>query len=110
MAIAILLLNLLPGFLTNIPGISATLKQIIADVTASVAAILGSGVVTQPSVNTALAAWAGVLAALKNDPSLPADKLNAIAQLEKAVQAALLNDTAAAQKVDWTQVAPIGTV
>jgi hypothetical protein len=110
MAIAILLLNLLPGLLTGIPGISSTLKQIIADVTASVAAILGSGVVTQPSVNTALAAWLGVVTALQSDPSLPTATLAAIAQLEKAVQAALLNDTAAAQKVDWTLVAPIATV
>jgi hypothetical protein len=110
MALAIILLNLLPGLLKGIPGISTAIQQIISDVTSSVAAILGSGVVTQPSINTVLAAWAGVLSALKSDPGLPADKLSAITELEQAIQAALLNDTSAARQVDWSKVSTIATV
>lgn len=110
MTLAALLLNLLPTLLGNIPGISATLKEIIKDVTASVAAILGSGVVSGPSVNTALAAWAGVIATLKNDPNLSGTALTTLAQAEKAVQAALLADEAAAKAVDWTLLAPIQPV
>jgi hypothetical protein len=110
MSIAILLLNLLPGLLGAIPGLSAKVKQIIADVAGSGAAILASGAVTQPSVTTILAAWAGVITVLKSDPSLPASSLNAVAQLEKAVQAALTEDAVAAQAVDWTKIITISTV
>lgn len=107
---ALLLLNLLPGLLSGIPQISGGIKQLIADVTASISAILGSGVVTGPSLNTALAAWLGIIAALKNDPNLPANTLNAIAQLEKAVQAAATNDAQASLLVDWSKIAVIATV
>ena len=110
MPIAILLLGLIPGFLKNIPGISTTLQQIIADITGSAAAVLSSGVVSQPSVTTVLAAWAGVIAALKAQGNLPASTLNSLAQLEIAVQAALMNDAAAAAKVDWSLVHAITPV
>lgn len=110
MSIAILLLNLLPGLLAGIPGISDKIKQIIADVTASASAVLASGVVTGPSVNTVMAAWLGVITALKGDPNLPANTLNAIAQLEKAVQAALTNDVTASTQVDWSKIVTIATV
>jgi len=110
MPIAILLANLLPTILSNIPGLPATLLKIIQDVGASVAAILASGVTSAPSVNTVLAAWLGVITSLRNDPSLPAGTLAAIAQLEKAVQAALTEDAVAAKQVDWTLLKPIQTV
>lgn len=110
MSLAILLLNLIPSLLGNIPGISTAIQQIVKDVAGSAAAILGSGVVSQPGINTALAAWAGVIATLKADPSLPQTSLNAVSQLEKAVQAALLQDAKAALLVDWTQINPITPV
>lgn len=110
MPIAILLLNLLPTLLGNIPGLSDKIQQIIKDVAASASAVLGSGAISQPSITTVLAAWAGVIAALKNDPNLPATSLNAVAQLEKAIQAALLEDEKAAALVDWTQIHPIAPV
>lgn len=110
MPLAILLLNLIPTVLGNIPGISATIRQIITDVTSSAGAIIGSGVLSQPSVNTILAAWSGVLSALKNDPNLPSTSLGAISQLERAVQAALLQDSKAAQSVDWSLIHPMTTV
>lgn len=110
MPIAILLLNLLPTLLGKIPGISTTIQSVIKDVAGSASAIIGSGVITQPSVNTMLAAWLGVINALKADSTLPAASLNAVAQLEKAVQAALTADVKAAALVDWTQVHAIATV
>lgn len=110
MAIAILLLNLVPTLLTSIPGLSATLKGIITDVTSSAGAILSSGAVTQPNITTILASWAGVINALKTQANLPASTLNLIAALEQAVQAALLNDATAAAAVDWSKVGPIAPV
>lgn len=110
MSLAILLLNLIPGIFAGIPGISASIKQIIADVSGSAAAVLASGVVSGPSVNTILAAWLGVINVLKTDPNLPANTLNAVAQLEKAVQAALANDIQASASVDWTKIVTIATV
>ncbi len=107
LTLATIILGLIPTVLKNIPGISATIQQIIADISASIAAILGSGAITQPSVNTILSAWAGVIAALKNDPSLPADSLAAIAQLEKIVQATLLQDAVLAKSIDWSKLQPI---
>ena len=106
----ILFLNLIPAILKGIPGISAALQQVIADITSSTAAILGSGVVTQPSVNTILAAWLGVINALKADPNIPPTALTSIAQLEKAVQAAIANDAQAALQVDWSQTHQIASV
>jgi hypothetical protein len=110
MSIAVLLLNLLPGFLAAIPGLSAGLKQVIGDVTASAAAVISSGAVSSPSANTFLAAWLGIITALKADPSLPAGTLNAVSELEKAVQAALLNDAVASKVVDWSTIVTMATV
>ena len=86
------------------------MQQLIADVANSVAAVLGSGAVSQPSFNTVMAAWLGVIQALKQDPSLNADALNAVAQAEKIVQAVLLEDAQLAQSVDWSKLQPITPV
>lgn len=110
MTLAILLLNLLPGLLKGMPGISEKIQQIVADVAGSTSAVLGSGVISAPSVNTVLAAWAGVIAILRSDPQLPQDKLAVLDQLAKAVQAALVEDAEAAKLVDWTKIAPIANV
>lgn len=110
MPIALILLNLLPVVLRGIPGISDTIKQIITDVSGGATALIGSGVLTQPSVSTALAAWLGVITTLQNDPNLPKESLNALAQLGKAVQAALTADEAAAKLVDWSLIHPISPV
>ena len=106
----ILLLNVLPGLLSGIPGISSKIKQIITDVTGSATAVIASGVVTGPAVNTVMAAWLGIITALKSDPNLPANTLNAIAELEKAISAALMNDVQASTTVDWTKIIVIATV
>jgi hypothetical protein len=105
-----LLLNILPGLLTAIPGISDKIKQIVADVSGAAATVIASGVVTGPSVTTVLAAWLGVINTLKADPNLPANTLNAIAQLEKAISAALMNDVQASAAVDWSKIVVIATV
>lgn len=105
-----LIVGLIPSILKGIPGISSTVQQLIADITSSVAAVLGSGAVTQPNVNTIMAAWLGVVTALKNDPNLPQTSLSAVAQLEKIVQSVLLQDSALAKSVDWTQLNPITPV
>ena len=110
LAILTIVIGLIPSVLKGIPGISAGIQQLISDVGASVAAVLGSGVISQPSVNTILLAWAGVIAALKADPTLPADALNAVAQLEKIVQAVLTQDAALAKSIDWTKLQPITPV
>lgn len=104
------IIGLVPVILKGIPGIPASAQQLIADISGSVAAILGSGAVTQPNVNTILAAWLGVITALKNDPSLPAGSLSAIAELEKIVQAVLIQDAALAKAVDWSKLQPITPV
>jgi hypothetical protein len=96
--------------LTAIPGISAKLKQIIEDVAAGTSALLSSNVITHPTASTILAAWNGVIAALQNDPALPATSLAPIQQLGKAVQAALLQDELAARLVDWTTIRTMGLV
>lgn len=103
MTLATLLLGLIPGLLQNIPGISAAIKQIIADVAASASAVLSSGVTTGPSVSTILAAWLGVLNALKIDPNINANALAMIAQLEKILQSVLTADAKLAASVDWSQ-------
>jgi len=105
-----IILGLIPTVLKSIPGISAGIQQIIADISASVAAILGSGVITQPNANTILSAWLGVVTALKADPTLPASSLAAVAELEKIVQAVLIEDAALAKQVDWSKLLPITPV
>lgn len=110
LALVTLMVGLIPGILKGIPGISAKIQQIIADVTGSVSAVLGSGAVTGPNLNTVLAAWLGVVNALKNDPSLPANALSAVAELEKLLQSVLLEDSALAKSVDWSKIQPITPV
>ena len=105
-----LLFNMLPTVLGAIPGISPKIKGIITDVTTGGAAVIASGVTTGPSVNTILAAWMGVINVLKADPNLPKNTIGAIAELEKAVSAALMNDVQASQLVDWSKVITIATV
>lgn len=105
-----LLVGLFPTVLKGIPGISAEIQQIISDVTASTVALLGSGVFTKPSVDSVLEAWQGVITALKNDPTLPADSLTAIAQLEKIIQVVITEDAQLAQSVDWSKLNPITPV
>lgn len=51
-----------------------------------------------------LAAWLGVVNFLKNDPTLPATALAAVAQLEKIIQAVMVEDAALAQSVDWSKL------
>lgn len=110
MGITILLLNLLPLVLKSIPAISPKLLQIIDDVAGGVSGLFASGAVTHPSASTVLAAWVGVISTLKADPTLPPTSLKAVAELEKAVQAALLQDELAARLVDWTLIKPIALV
>lgn len=110
LAIVTLMIGLIPGILKGIPGIPAKLQQIIADITGSVSAVLGSGAVTQPALNTILAAWLGVVNALKNDPSLPPGSLSAVAELEKLLQSVLLQDSQLSLSVDWTKMHPITPV
>jgi hypothetical protein len=110
MTLWMIVIGLIPSILKNIPGISSTIQQIIADVASSVSAILGSGVVSQPSVNTVLAAWLGVVTALKNDPNLSPSALAAVGEAEKIVQAVLLQDAVLAKSIDWTKIQPITPV
>ena len=105
-----LILGLLPTVFKSIPGISSTIKQIIADVTASTTALLGSGVFAKPDLSSILAAWQGVIAALKSDPNLPADSLSAVGELEKIIQVVVAEDAALATSVDWTKLNPITPV
>lgn len=110
MNLAILLLNLLPTLLQSIPGISSAIKQVVADVSGSASVVLSSGVVTGPSANTVMAAWLGVINVLKADPNIPAATLNAVLNLEKAVQAALTQDVQAQAQVDWSKIITISKV
>ena len=110
LAIVTIIIGLIPSILQNVPGISTGIKQLIADITASVAAVLGSGAITQPNLNTILAAWLGVITALQKDPTLPASSLAAVAELEKIVQAVLQQDSVLANSVDWTKLNPITPV
>jgi len=110
MGIATLILGLLPTILKNIPGISAKIQQIITDITASTSAVLASGVTSQPSINTVLAAWLGVINALKADPTFPQNALGSLAQVEKIVQATLLEDETLAKSIDWSKLQPITPV
>lgn len=110
LAILTIILGLIPTTLKAIPGISTGIQQLIADITASVTAIIGSGAITQPNVNTILAAWMGVISVLKSDPSLPTASLAAIAELEKIVQTVLVQDAALAKSVDWSKLLPITPV
>lgn len=110
MGITILLLNLLPLILKGIPAISPKLSQLIDDVASGAAGLFASGAVTHPTASTVLAAWLGIISTLKADPTLPPASLKAVAEFEKAVQAALLQDELAARLVDWSVIKPIALV
>lgn len=107
MNLAWLLVSLSAGIIQGIPGISATIKQVISNISASLSAVASSGVTTNLNASTVLAALAGVIVALKADPNLPADKLSVIAGLEDAITAALAADAQAQKLVDPTQLKPI---
>jgi len=110
LGITVLLLNLLPMVLQAIPGISAKMTQLISDVASGTSTLLKSGVLTHPTASTILASWVGIISTLQNDPSLPTTSLQAVTQLGKAVQAALLQDELAARMVDWSTIRQMGLV
>jgi hypothetical protein len=107
MNIILLITSLLPVVASAIPGLSATIKQIIADVSKSIGAVASSGVLQAQNVSTVLAALAGVIAALKAEPNIPPAILDLIGALERAAAAALAADQAAQQKIDPTTLQPI---
>jgi hypothetical protein len=109
-AITFALLNLLPVILGFIPGISPKMQQVINDVAGGAAGLIKSGAISHPTASTILSAWIGVIETLKKDPSLPPSSLKQIAELSKAVQAALLQDELAARMVDWSLIKPIALV
>ncbi len=102
-----LILALLPVAADAIPGLSAAVKQVIKDVTASLAAIAGSGVIQAQNASTILLALSGVIAALKSEPNIPPAVLQLIDALDRAAQAALAADQVAQQGVDPTKLQPI---
>ncbi len=102
-----LIASLAAGIIQSTPQISSGIKQIVTDIYTSFSAVVASGVTSGVSPTLVLTAIAGVLAALKSDPSLPADKLALVAALESAASAALIADQAAQQKVDPTVLHPI---
>lgn len=105
--LALLIASMAAGIVQGIPGINALTKQIVNDIYQSFSAIVASGVTTTVTPQTVIAAIAGITAALKADPNLPADKLALIAALESAAAAALAADQAAQQKVDPSILQPI---
>lgn len=107
MNLALLIASLAASIVQSTPQISSTIKQIVTDIYTSFSAVVASGVTTSLNPNTVLAGLAGVLAALKADPNLPADKLAIVQALENAAAAALVADQAAQQKVDPTTLQPI---
>ena len=110
MSLALLLANLIPALLGNIPGISDKIKNLIAVGSQTVGVILNSGIMDHRTPTTVLSVWAGIIVALKNDPDLPQAALGQIAELEKAVHAAVTEDAEAAKQVDWSKINPIATV
>ena len=104
MNIVLLFASLLASVVQSTPQISSTMKQIVLDIYGSVSAIVNSGATTTLDPQTILVALAGVIATLKADPNLPAEKLAIVGALESAAAAALSADTAAQQKVDPTQL------
>ena len=107
MQLAALIASLLAGIVQGIPQISAEIKGIVSAISGSLAALLSSGVTTTLNPTTVLAALAGVIAAMKSVPNIPADKLQLIADLENALVAGMAADTQASQKVDPTVLQPI---
>lgn len=110
MSLALLLANLIPAFLGGIPGLSDKIKNLIVAGGQTVEAILNSGIIDHRTPTTVLAVWAGIITSLKADPDLPVSALGPIAELEKAVHAAVIEDAEAAKQVDWSKINPIATV
>jgi hypothetical protein len=110
LGVIVLILNILPSILGVIPGLSPKIMPLISDVSKGLGALFASGVVTGPSASTALSAWAGVIAVLKQDPALPKNVLNLLGQIEIWIQNAVPVDQAAAQGVDWNQIHTIANV
>lgn len=110
MNFALLIASLLPVVLGGIPSIPSEVKQIVTDITASLRAVLTSGVTSNVNPTTVLQALAGVIAALKAEPNIPPDILDLIGALDRAAQAGLAADAAAQQKVDPTVLQPITPV
>lgn len=107
MQIALLIASLVAGIVQGEPQISANIRQIVQDVYRSLSAIVSSGATSTVNPATILAALSGVIAALKADPNLPADKLALISAIDNAILAALAADKVAQQGVDPTQLKPI---
>jgi hypothetical protein len=107
MNLALLIAALVASVVQSTPQISATIRQIVMDVYNSLSAVVASGAIDNPDAETVLKALAGVIAALKVDPSLPADKLGLVQALESAAAAALLADQAAQKVVDPSTLKPI---
>ena len=106
----LLIASLLGGVVQGIPQISTEIKAIVAGIVSSLGAVVNSGVTSSVSPTTVLTALAGVIAALKTIPNLPANTLQAIADLEQAAAAALVADQQAQQQVDPAQLKPITPV
>ena len=102
--------SLLAGVVQGIPQISAEIKGIVAAISGSLSAVLGSGVETFLNPTTVLSALAGIIVALKSVPNIPADKLQLIADLESALVAGMAADKQAKVKVDPTTLQPITPV
>ena len=107
MSLVLLITSLLSAVVQGTPQISSTIKQIIMDIYGSLSAVINSGVVENVSASTVLAALAGVIVVLKNDPNLPADKLVLVESIEKMVAAGLAADKEAQKGVDTTKLQPI---
>lgn len=103
----ILIASLLAGIVEGIPQVPAYIKSILMGIMGSLSAVSSSGVLSGLNPATFLAALAGVIAALKAVPQIPADKLQLIADLEAALAAALAADKQASIQVDPTQLQPI---
>jgi flagellar biosynthesis/type III secretory pathway M-ring protein FliF/YscJ len=110
MSLALLLANLIPALLSNIPGISDSIKRLIGVGAQTVAVIVNSGIADHLTANSVLSVWAGIITAMKSDPDLSPTTLGQIAEIEKAVHAAVTEDAEAAKQVDWTKINPIATV
>ena len=107
MNLALLIASLVASVVQSTPQISSTIKQIVMDIYNSLSAVVASGATDNPDAGTVLKALAGVIAALKADPNLPADKLALVGALESAAAAALAADTAAQKVVDPSTLKPI---
>jgi hypothetical protein len=106
-SLVLLIASLLSGIVQGIPSVSSSIKQTIAGIVGGLTAIQSSGVTTTISMQTVLAALAGVIAALKAETSIPAATLSLIAGLEDALTAAVAEDQKASQAVTPGTLAPV---